>query len=229
MARAAGGWYGARVLSRPWRAWPLALSVCLLPVAGCGGGVPAIAESNRVFYAFDSASAELRDEFERPYPPLHKKKAQPDELDYQGVAVLNGRVRLSRPSDWVLRSATNEPGRRFISYISPRQCVFAVYEWPDRPDAPWREILARYEDGLKAARAELVERRVPMATWNGQARAYVVRRKVPAAKLPYENTSLELLVRADNRVVLVQIVHQGESLALESDELMRVVQTLELL
>jgi hypothetical protein len=207
----------------------LALSACLLPLAGCGGGVPAIAESNRVFYAFDSASAELRDEFERPYPPLHKKKGQPDELDYQGVAVLNGRVRLSRPTDWVLRSATNEPGRRFISYISPRQCVFAVYEWPDRPDAPWREILARYEDGLKAARAELVERRVPMATWNGQARAYVVRRKVPAAKLPYENTSLELLVRADNRVVLVQIVHQGENLALENDELMRVVQTLELL
>jgi hypothetical protein len=82
---------------------------------------------------------------------------------------------------------------------------------------------------LTLAQFKLVERRVPMATWNGQARAYVVRRKVPAAKLPYENTSLELLVRADNRVVLVQIVHQGESLALESDELMRVVQTLELL
>ncbi len=198
-------------------------------LAGCGGGVPAIAESNRVFYAYDSASAELQDQFEQPYPPLHKKKALAEELDYQGVTVLNGRVHLSRPTDWVLRSATNEPGRRFISYISPRQCVFAVYEWPDRPDAPWREILGRYEDQVKTSHAEIVERRAPMASWNGQGRAYVVRRKVPAAKVPYQTMSLEVLLRAENRVVLVQIVHQGESLALESDELMRVVQTLELL
>ncbi len=197
-------------------------------VLGCGGGVQDIAEKNRVFYAYDTASTELQDDFEKLYPPLHKK-GQARELDYLGVTVLNGRVHLSRPTDWILRAATNQPGQRFISYVSPRQSVFALYEWPDRPDAPWREVLARYEDALKASHAEILESRIPVATWNGQGRAYVIRRKVPAAKVPYVNTSMEFLLRADNRVVLVQIVHQGESMAPESDEFMRVVQTLELL
>ena len=203
------------------------IAACLLPV-GCGGGVAAIAEKNRVFYAYDSASAEMQADFEQLYPPLHKK-GQAKELDYLGVTVLNGRVHLSRPSDWILRTAANEPGRRHVSYISPRQSVFALYEWPDRPDAPWRDVMAHYEDAAKASHAELLETRVPMATWNGQGRAYIVRRRVPAAKVPYVNMSMEFLLRAENRIVLIQIVHQGESMAQDSDEFMRVVQTLELL
>ena len=67
-----------------------------------------------------------------------------------------------------------------------------------------------------------------MATFNAQARAYVVRRRVPAAKQPYVNTSLELLARNDRRIVLVQIVHQGEAIAELTGELLRVVDTLRL-
>jgi hypothetical protein len=54
----------------------------------------------------------------------------------------------------------------------------------------------------------------------------VVRRRVPASKQPYVNTSLELLARSQRRIVLVQIVHQGDSVAELTGELLRVVDTL---
>jgi hypothetical protein len=198
-------------------------SICAL---ACGGGEAQIAEKNRVFYAFDSASPELAAQFETPYPPLDLKTAAPE---YKGVAVLEGKVRVSRPVDWVLRSASNEPGKHFVSYVSPHEYLFAIYEWPDRPEAPWRDVMHRFEESLKASHAEIVEKPVPMATWNAQGRAYVVRRKVPASKTPYVNTSYEFLARGENRIVLVQIVHQGDSIEPESPELLRVVETLELL
>jgi hypothetical protein len=194
---------------------------------GCGGGISEVAEQNRTFYAYDSASADLIDQFERAYPPLDKKAEDPAP-EYRGVAVLAGHVRISRPTEWVLRKAGNEPGRRFVQYVSPKEYVFAVYEWPDHADAPWREVIARYEESAKSSHAELLEQRIPMATYNAQARAYIVRRRVPAAKQAYVNTSLELLARNDKRVVLVQIVHQGESVADLSGELLRVVETLNL-
>jgi hypothetical protein len=217
LARGPGGGYRRRV-----RRVVLALVMGML---GCGGGIPSVAEQNRTFYAYDSASKDLVDLFEQPYPPLDKKAAPPSP-EYRGVSVLNGRVHVSRPTEWLLRKASNEPGKRYVQYVSPKEYVFAVYEWPDHADAPWREVIARYEKAAKDSHAELVESRVPMATYNAQARAYVVRRRVPAAKEPYVNTSLELLARSDNRVVLVQIVHQGESLAPLSDDLLRVIDTL---
>lgn len=206
----------------------LALPVLALgaPVlAGCGGGIPSVAEQNKTFYAYDSASKDLIDLFETPYPPLDAK-ADGARPEYHGVSVLAGHVHVSRPTEWILRKAGNEPGRRFVQYVSPKEYVFAVYEWPDHPDAPWREVIARYEDAAKESHAELLEQRIPMATWNAQARAYVVRRRIPAAKQPFVNTSLELLARSDHRIVLVQIVHQGEALQDLTDELLRVVDTL---
>jgi len=195
--------------------------------SGCGGGISSVAEKNKTFYAYDSASKDLINQFERPYPPLDLR-GETAKVEYRGVSVLNGRVHVSRPIEWVLRKASNEPGRRYVQYVSPKEYVFAVYEWPDHADAPWREVIARYEDAAKSSHAELLEQRIPMATWNTQARAYVVRRRVPAAKQPYMNTSLELLARNDRRVVLVQIVHQGEAVAELTDELLRVVDTLRL-
>ena len=56
--------------------------------------------------------------------------------------------------------------------------------------------------------------------------SYVVRRRVVSAKAPWQNTSLELLARSDHRIVLVQIVHQDESLADLTGELLRVIDTL---
>jgi len=204
--------------------------LALVFVAGCGGGggIPSVAEKNRTFYAYDTASKDLIDLFEQAYPPLDLKATVAEAVDYRGVSVLNGHVHVSRPTEWILRKAGNEPGRRFVQYVSPKEYVFAVYEWPDRPDAPWREVLARYEDSAKASRAELVEQRFPMATWNAQARAYVVRRRVLSAKAPWVNTSLELLARTDKRIVLIQVVHQSESLADLTGELRRVIDTLAL-
>jgi len=195
---------------------------------GGGGGIDAVAERNRTFYAQDTASKVLVDLFEKAYPPLDAKPAQPEAVEYRGVSVLAGHVHVSRPTEWVLRKASNEPGRRFVQYVSPKEYVFAVYEWPDHPDAPWREVLARYEESAKTSKAELIEQRVPMATWNAQARAYVVRRRVLSAKTPWINTSLELLARSDHRIVLVQVVHQSESLADLTGELRRVIDTLTL-
>lgn len=205
---------------------PFAVILWVL-AAGCGGGIASVAEKNKTFYAYDTAGQDLVDLFERPYPPLDLR-AEPPKLEYRGVSVLNGRVHVSRPKEWVLRKASNEPGRRYVQYVSPKEYVFAVYEWPDRPDAPWREVIGRYEDAAKASHAELLERRVPMATWNAQARAYVVRRRVPASKQPFINTSLELLARSERRIVLVQIVHQGEAVQELAGELLRVVETLTL-
>ena len=48
-------------------------------------------------------------------------------------------------------------------------------------------------------------------------------------KAPYVNVSREILLRSDHRINLVSIVHQGETLVGVSDELLRVMDTLEIL
>jgi hypothetical protein len=199
-------------------------------LAGCGGGggIDSVAEKNKTFYAYDTASKDLVDLFEQAYPPLDLKAEKAESVEYRGVSVLAGHIHVSRPTEWVLRKASNEPGRRFVQYVSPKEYVFAVYEWPDHPDAPWREVVNRYEDAAKASHAEFVEQRIPMATWNAQARAYVVKRRVVSAKAPWENESLELLARNDNRIILVQIVHQTDGMPDLTGELRRVIDTLTL-
>jgi hypothetical protein len=189
---------------------------------GCGGGVASVAERNRTFYDWDTSSRELLQSFEEPFPPLDLAP------HYRGVTTLHGNVQISRPVDWVLRRAGDEAGRRYVEYMSPREYLFSIFEWPDRPDALWRDVLRTYEEADKRAHAEIVFGRIPIATWNGQGREYVVKHRVPAPKEPYVNTSREFFVRNENRIVLVQIVHQGDSLAPESDELLRVVETLRL-
>lgn len=203
----------------------LALALFPFVLAGCGGGISSVAEQNKTFYAYDSAGKDLVELFEQPFPQLDQR-ADGAKPEYHGVSVLAGHVHVSRPTEWVLRKASNEPGRRFVQYVSPKEYVFAVYEWPDHADAPWREVLARYEEAANASHAELLEQRIPMATWNAQARAFVVRRRIAAAKQPFVNTSLELLARSDHRVILVQIVHQREDLSDLTGELLRVVDTL---
>jgi hypothetical protein len=199
-----------------------------LGIAGCGGGEAQVAERNRTFYAYDSASKELADLFEQAYPPLDKANDKPEVMAFKGVTVLSQHVHLSRPVDWVMRRASNEPGQRFVQYVSPKEYVFSVYEWPDHADAPWREVIARYEDAVRAQKAEILDKRMPMATHNAQVRGYVIRRRVPAAKQAFENTSLELLARSDKRVVLVQVVHQGDSATALEGDLLRVINTLTL-
>lgn len=197
-------------------------------IAACGGGPPPAAFENRTFYQYDDLIATGGNASERPYPPLDQK-ARPGLPEYIGVSILGGSVHLSRPINWKIRRLSTTPERRFIEYVSPNEYIFAIYERTDSALDPWREVLQRYEEDAKTSGAELVGARVPVATWNAQGREYVVRRKIKGQKGPYTNLSREVLLRSDHRVDLVEIVHQGETLVGVSDEMLRVMETLELL
>ena len=201
------------------------LSLLLLGVFSCGGAEPPPkALENKTFYQYDDLRASGSNATERPYPPLDLKSR-----GYIGVSILGGTVHLSRPENWTIRRASGTPERRFIEYVSPNEYVFAIYERTDIPVDTWREVMDRYEEDAKASGAELVGGRVPVATWNAQGRAYVMRRKIKGQKAPFTNLSREVLIRSEHRVDLVEIVHQGETLVGISDEMLRVMDTLELL
>ena len=146
--------------------------------------------------------------------------------EYVGVSVIGSKIHLSRPKNWVIRAASNRAEQRYIEYVSPNEYVFAIYERVDSPEDPWRDVMARYEEAVKADGAELLGARVPMSTWNAQGRAYVVRREVRAARAPFISVSREFLARSDHRIVLVQILHQTGTLEPVSDELLRVLETM---
>jgi hypothetical protein len=209
--------------------------VWLLLVAGaasaCGGasGAPDAAR-NRTFYDWSVAvgGEGATNDYEQPYPPLDLA-ASAKGLTYTGVTIVRGGVHLSRPKTWMIREASNDPGRAYIQYVSPRAYSFAVYERPDSPSELWHDVLARYEKDLKATGAKATGARVPIATAIGQGRAYTLERPVKAAKRPFMSRSREIVLRGDGRIVLVQIVHENEDLAPLDDELLRVLATLEVL
>ena len=200
---------------------------CIL-MTGCGGA-PDTAAKNRTFYdwAVASGGASAGD-FEQRYRPLDLAEAQPNP-EYVGVTIVRGGVHLSRPKNWSIREASNDPGHAFIQYISPNAYAFSIYERPDAPSELWRDVLGRYEEDVAGAGAKIVGQRVPMATRKGQGRAYTIERKVEAAKRPFASRSREFVLRGEGRIVLVQIVSQGDDLSYLDQELMRVVTTLEIL
>ena len=200
------------------------------PLMACGGGPPpAVALENRTFYQYDDMpTASGASPFERPYPPLDAKGTA-GLPDYVGVSLLGGTVHLSRPAGWRIRRASLTPARRYVEYVSPNEYVFAVYERIDAPQDPWRDVLGRYEEDVKTKGATLLGQRIPVATWNAQGREYVVRRTVKGQRGDFANVSREVLLRGEHRVELVSIVHQGESIAPIGGELLRVMETLELL
>ncbi len=155
-----------------------------------------------------------------PGPPLPQ---------YIGVTVLRGGIHLSRPKDWLMRDADNTPGQAHVQYISPNAYSFAIYERPESPEEPWRDLLTRYEDDVQSVGAKIVGKRVPLAVFKGQGRAYTVQRSVEAPKRPLVSHSREILLRSEHRVVLVQIVFEGEDLSPVDQELLRVINTLEVL
>jgi hypothetical protein len=215
---------GSPALSRS----ALILIGCGCLVAGCGGA-PDTATKNRTFYDWAVASGSgSAGQFEQRYRPLDLAEASP-KPEYIGVTVLRGGVHLSRPKGWMLREAGNEPGQSFIQYISPRAYSFGLYERPDAPTELWRDVLNRYEDDVASVGAKIVGRRVPIATWRGQGRAYTVERNVEAAKRPLVSHSREIVLRGEHRILVVQIVHEGEDLSAIDQELMRVINTLEVL
>jgi hypothetical protein len=167
-------------------------------------------------------------DFEQPYPPLDLMGAPP-LVAYRGVTVVRGGVHLSRPANWKLREGDNTPGRAFVQYISPSAYTFSIYERPESPVELWRDVMQRFEDDTRSLGAKVVGGRVPMGTQGGQGRAYTVERQVEAAKSPLVSRSREYLVRGPTRIVLVQVVHEGEDLADISQELLRTIGTLEVL
>lgn len=194
---------------------------------GCAGGPAPDAFQNKVFYQYDSLGngGDTR-ALEQRYPPLDQGATAPLP-EYVGIGLMGGAVHISRPRNWVIRAASGRAEHRFIEYVSPREYIVSVYELVDSPDDPWLDIMTRYEEQAAKSGADLLGQRIPMATWNAQGRAYVVRRPVPASKAPLVNYAHEYLIRSDRRIVLVQIVHHDEDLEELGTELRRFVDTLE--
>jgi hypothetical protein len=203
------------------------LASCLLGLASCGGPADG-ATKNRTFYDWTIATDSGSKEFEERYPPLDLG-AQEASPEYVGVTVLRRGIHLSKPKNWLLRDASNQPGQAYVGYVSPNAYSFAIYERPETASEPWRDMLKRYEDDAQSVGAKLVGKRVPMATGIGQGRAFSVERSVDAAKKPLVSRAREYLVRGQTRVVVVQIIYEGDDLSQVSPELLRVIDTLEVL
>jgi len=195
---------------------------------GCSGSQET-ATKNRTFYDWTVATGTSGAvDFEQHYPPLDLASAAPLP-EYMGVTVVRGGVHLSRPKNWMLRDGVNTPGQSFVQYISPNAYSFAVYERPESTVELWRDVMQRFEDDTQALGAKVVGKRVPMATLGSQGRAYTIERQVEAAKAPFVSHSREYLLRGASRIVVVQVVCDSEDLSAVDRELMRVVQTIEVL
>jgi hypothetical protein len=206
------------------------LSLCFaLCCVSCGGGSAAAAK-NRTFYdwAVATSGGEAAQAFEQRYPPLDLSAATPAP-EYLGYTVLLGGVHLSRPKSWMLRDGNNSPGQSFVQYVSPKAYSFALYERPESPSELWRDVMKRFEGDTIASGAKIIGKRIPMSTALGQGRAYTVERSVDAPKGPLLSHSREVLIRGEHRIILAQIVYEGDSLDSVDAELMRVISTLEIL
>ena len=198
-------------------------------LVGCGPSTPdPIAFQNRTFYDYIFNGNLDASAFEKPWKPWDLPEQKPNP-QYKGVSILNEKVHISRPTNWVIRDASDASGRRYIEYVSPNAYVFTVYERIDRPGDLWRDIMNRYEEDVKDAGAQIVGSRIPMATYNAQGREFIIKRGVAAAKSPFVSVSREYLLRSENRVILVQVVHQGETLKPITEELWRVITSIEVL
>ena len=191
-------------------------------LSACGGAPTAPAEDD-TFYLHQRGVIDKRFSWERYFPPLDRDASArlPRRV---GVALFDGDVRLSRPIDWYLRTADYTPEGRVVSYQSPRQFLFSIYEKTDPDNATWGEVLQRYEENVEKDGSQIVSGRIPIATANAQGRSYLI--KTPVTSRPdYENWSHEILVRSQNRVLLVQIVH-GKDVEMSIDEMTDVVRNL---
>jgi hypothetical protein len=206
------------------RAWRLPMTAALVASA-CGGAEappartvfdPTVQGTNIV--AVGSVA------LERPLPILDVAASGASE-SLVGVSVLNDAVRFSRPARWTIRDASDEPGHRFIRYVSPHAYSFAIYETSDAPTDSWHDILERYEVDVVAAGAKAVGRRIAVATNTNQGRAYTVERKVEAMQA--RSRSREIVLRGDLHVVLVQVVTEEDGLSRIGAEVLEVLKRLE--
>lgn len=190
---------------------------------GCGGSPSAPAE-DLTFYLHDRGVVDKRYSWERYFPPLDREEGGrlPRRV---GVSIFEGDVRMSRPVDWKMTTADYNAEQRQISYQSPRQFVFNIYERTDPVGATWEEVLKRYEEDVEKAGSEMLSKRIPVATANGQGRSYFIKTRVPSRPAPYETFQHEILVRSRGRILLVQIIH-GENLEASIDEMSDAVRSM---
>jgi len=202
---------------------------CSMLALACGGGSTA-AVQNRTFYDWTVATAggEAAQAFEQRYPPLDLDAAG-ENPDYLGYTVLRGGVHVSRPKTWMLRDGNNSPGQAFVRYISPNAYSFALYERPESPSELWLDVMKRFENDTRASGAKILGKRIPTSGALGQGRAYTIERSVEAPKRPLISHSREVLLRGEHRVILAQIVYEGDALDAVDAELLRVMSTLEIL
>lgn len=189
---------------------------------GCGGS-PTAPERDNNFYLHGSRVGDKSSVWETYFKPLDVPATERTPR-VVGVGVLNGDVRLGRPIDWYIRAADITPQHRLISYQSPRQFLFSIFERVDSPEDTWTDVERRYEDDVAAQGSTILAGRMPVATANTQGRAYLVRTAVPA-KPVYQNFAHEILIRGDHRLLLVQIVH-GENVELIEDEINAVLKSI---
>lgn len=191
--------------------------------SGCGGSPTAPAQ-DKVFYLHGPKGlVDKNASWETYFKPLD---AQPTERTPRivGVGVLNGDVRLGRPMDWNVRSADNTPQHRHISYQSPRQFLFSIFERIDSPEDTWTDVERRYEADVAAEGSQILAGRIPVGTANAQGRSYIIKTRVPA-RPEYQNYAHEMLIRSDHRLLLVQVVH-GENIESIDDEVATVLKSI---
>lgn len=190
---------------------------------GCGGSPTAPAQ-DQVFYLHGGGVIDRNYSWETYFKPLDQPATERNPR-IVGVGVLSGDVRLGRPIDWYVRTADHSPQHRFISYQSPRQFIFSIYERIDSTQDTWTDVQRRYEADVASQGSQILAGRMPVATANTQGRAYVLKTKVPA-KPEYQNNSREVLIRGEHRLMLVQVVHTGDSVEPIEDEIATVLKSI---
>ena len=146
----------------------LALALCGVVVAGCGGA-PTAPKTDDVFYLHGGGVIDKNRSYEVYFPKLDKDKALTVPR-LVGVGVLDGDMRFARPIDWTVRDADYTAEKRFISYQSPRQFIFSVLERLDPPEDTWSTVEKRYEEETKELGGKIRYGETPLIT-DGQSRA----------------------------------------------------------
>jgi hypothetical protein len=201
----------------------LAAAILAAFASGCGGS-PTAPASDQVFYLHGGGGIDKNYSWETYFKPLDLPQNERTPR-IVGVGVLSGDVRLGRPIDWYVRSADYSPQHRFISYQSPRQFLFSVYERIDSPEDTWTDVERRYEADVTAEGSTILAGRMPVGTANTQGRAYFIKTKVPA-KPEYQNFAREVIIRGNHRLMLVQVIHTGENVDAIEDEVAAVLKSI---
>ena len=198
------------------------LAALALAVAACGGS-PSAPSQDQVFYLHGGGLVDKNYSWETYFKPLDLPVT--DRVPrIVGVGVFKGDMRLGRPIDWYVRAADYTPERRYISYQSPRQFLFSIYERVDSPQETWTDVERRYEADVAAEGSTILAGRMPVGTANTQGRAYLIKTKVPA-RPEYQNYAHEIIIRGEHRLMLIQVIH-GESVEAIEDEMNAVLRSI---